>query len=196
MNFIRSLIKRNSQVRNIYHPDIKDKVEYAFSLNGKAYYRFKEDHLMNEMRRFQKILFLTELENGLSHDDLLAYIDKIEEKNNKGLVGDTGVILGLLKQRIQVAKDPDTFYKIASVDYFDEDEELTQYDRKYNVKKIEEFKESKELPFFLTRPMIDIFPQLESLGSDSKVFLNQLEEMRELKTQIDSLTLEQSSRKL
>jgi hypothetical protein len=189
MNFIHRLIKRNNQVRNIYHPDIKDKVEYAFSLHGKRYFRFKEDHLMYEMRRFQKIIFLTELENGLSHEDLLAYIDVLEQHNNKGQIGDTGLKLKLLRQRVEAAKDPDTFYKIATVDYFDDEEELTKYDRDYNKKKLQDFKESKELPFFLTRPMLDIFPQLASLALDSEAFTAQIQEMKDLKDQIDSLTL-------
>jgi hypothetical protein len=189
MNFINRLIKRNNQVRNIYHPDIKDKVEYAFSLHGKRYFRFKEDHLMYEMRRFQKIIFLTELENGLSHEDLLAYIDVLEQHNNKGQIGDTGLKLKLLRQRVEAAKDPDTFYKIATVDYFDDEEELTKYDRDYNKKKLQDFKESKELPFFLTRPMLDIFPQLASLALDSEAFTAQIQEMKDLKDQIDSLTL-------
>lgn len=192
MNIIRaikSFFKKDPQVRNVYHPDIKDKVEFAFSLHGVQYYRFKEDYHMNEMRRFQKIIFLTELENGISHDDLLVYIAKFRENNNKGLVGDNGALLNLLDQRIKIAKDPDTFYKIASVDYFDDSEELTQYDRKYNQKKIDAFKSSKELPFFLTRPMIDIFPQIASLALDSEHFLREIQDMRDLKKEIDSLIL-------
>lgn len=194
MNIIRaikSFFKKDPQVRNIYHPDIKDKVEYAFSLHGIQYYRFKEDYYMNEMRRFQKIIFLTELENGISHDDLMVYVSKFRDNNNKGLVGDNGALLSLLEQRIKIAKDPDTFYKIASVDYFDDSEELTQYDRKYNQKKIDAFKASKELPFFLTRPMIDIFPQIGSLALDSEHFLKEIQDMRDLKKEIDSLMSKQ-----
>lgn len=195
MNLWKALFKANNQVRNIYHPEVRDKVEYSFTENGVKYYRYKEDHNMHEMRRFQKVIFLTEIENGLSHEDLLSYISELKKHVNKGQLGDVALKLELLEQRTKIAKDPDTFFKIATVDFFDENEDLTGYDRNYNKHKLETFKLSKDLGFFLTRPMIDIFPQLASLTLDSKHFTDQIEEMRELKEKIDSLTFGQSSKK-
>ena len=194
MNFISKLFKKDPEVRNIYHPEVKDKVEYAFTENGVKYYRYKEDHHMFEMRRYQKAIFLTEHENGITHDDLIAYIEEIKKNVNKGQLGDVALKLELLEQRTKIARDPDTFYKIASIDYFDDMEELTTYDRNYNKRKIEDFKASKELGFFLTRPIIDIFPQLATLASDSKAFLDQITEMKDLKNRIDSLTFGHSNK--
>jgi hypothetical protein len=195
MNFIRKFFKSDPEVRNIYHPEVRVKIEYAFSLDGVKYYRYKEDHNMYEMRRFQKIQFLTEYENGLTHDDLISYIHEIKGNVNKGQLGDVALKLELLEQRTKIAKDPDTLFKIATVDFFDENEELTTYDRSYNKRKLEIFKLSKEYSFFLTRPMIDIFPQLASLAFDSVAFSSQIEEMKDLKEKIDSLTFGQSYKK-
>lgn len=192
INKIKSFFKKDHDIRNVYHPDVKGNVEHAFNLNGVAYYRFKEDHLMYEMRRFQKIVFFTELENGISHDDLISYIKEIEGHVNKGQLGDTALKLRLLKQRVELHKDPDTFYKIASVEYFDENEELTHYSRDYNKTKIETFKNSPELSFFLTKPMVDIFPQLASLALNSQDFSHEMGVMKELKEQIDALIYSQS----
>ncbi len=191
MNSISRFIKKENKVFNIYHPEIRDKIEYAFTLNSVKYYRYKESHLTKVIRYKYQIQFLNEYELGITYEDLINYIDELEKHINKGQLGDIAIKLRLIKQRAQIYKDFDLFYKIASAYYFDENEDVTTYDFRYNKKKIKEFKETKDLSFFLTKPLINLFPSLTSLTEDLSYFLTMAEEAREMKTEIGTLILGQ-----
>lgn len=194
MNFLNKLFNKDNKIFNIYHPEIKDKIEFAFKLNGLSYYRFKETHLTRVMRYKYQIQFLNEYELGITLDDFNKYTDEVEKHINKGQLGDAALKIKLMKQRANLYKDFDLFYKIASAYYFDDTEDVTGYDFKHNANKIKIFKESQDQSFFLTIPMTSLFPQLASLASDSSQFSKDIEEMQRMKVEIDNLILSPSTR--
>jgi len=193
MNFLNRLFKKDISTFNIYHPEIKDRIEFAFNLNGIKYYRFKETHLTRVMRYKYQVQFLNEYELGITSEDLIKYIDELEKHANKGQLGDVIIKARLIKKRATIYKDVDSFYKMASACYFTDSEEVISYDFKYNEAKIKLFKESKDQSFFLTAPMTTLFPQLESLLADSALFSKHVEELKIMKLELDSLIFSPST---
>lgn len=64
-----------------------------------------------------------------------------------------------LKQRLDIALDTELLYKIASIVFFDRQENIEDYDYNYNAKKIERF---KKMPgFFLQQSLMTLLPVLK-----------------------------------
>lgn len=194
MNFISRLFKKDPQKRNIYHPDYSDQVEYAFQVNGVKYYRFKKAVKMPEFRNFYNSVYIDQYRRGVDDETLLAYLKTFKEHVDKGQLGDLAYKVRLLEERLKANQNLDLLYQIATVNYFTEDEDLESYSVTDNKKKLEEFKKSKDNAFFLTNPMIDIFPQLSLYTKDSKAFSRMAEVARELTEQIDSLVFSLQSK--
>lgn len=194
MNFISRFFKKSDK-KNIYHPDYRDKVEKTFKLNGVQYYRFKDQINTPHLRDYYSDFYIRQYRAGIDFEKLEEYLTKIDDFLNKGKLGDAIYINRALKERIQANLGLDMLYNIASVCYFTGDEDLERYSPTENREKIKAFKEEKEdLSFFLTKPMIDIFPLLSSFVSDSEVFLKKMDLAKELTSEIDSLFLAPSDK--
>lgn len=143
------------------------------------------------MRYKYQVQFLNEYELGITIDDFNKYSDEIEKHINKGQLGDAALKIKLMKQRANLYKDFDIFYKVASAYYFDDSEDVTTYNFKYNENKIKQFKEAEDMSFFLTVPMTTLFPSLTSSLTDSNQFSKEIKELQDMKKEIDSMILSQ-----
>lgn len=185
---VKRLFKSDSEKRNIYHGDFRNKIEPAFKLD-KQYYRFKDQADTPHLRNFYKDYYVDQYRKGMDFESMDQYLAKIQELVDKGKLGDASYTTRALRERINVNQNLDLLYKIATVCYFTEDEDLEGFSVSDNKEKLETFRESKDLSFFLTNPMIDIFPLLSSFVSDSEVFLSRVQVAKELTSEIDSLFL-------
>jgi hypothetical protein len=193
MNFIRNLIKSTPEKRNIYHGDFRNKIEPAFKLD-QQYYRFKDQADTPHLRNFYKDYYVDQYRKGMDFESLDEYLAKIQEQIDKGKLGDASYTTRALRERINANQSLDLLYKIATVCYFTEDEYLEGFSISDNREKLQKFRESKDLSFFLTNPMTDIFPLLSSFVSDSEVFLSRVQVAKELTSEIDSLFLHPSDK--
>lgn len=193
MNFIRRFIKHNPEKRNIYHGDFRNKIEPAFKLD-QQYYRFKDQADTPHLRNFYKDYYVDQYRKGMDFESLDQYLSKIQEYIDKGKLGDASYTTRALRERINANQNLDLLYKIATVCYFTEDEDLDGFSISDNREKLEAFRGSHNLSFFLTNPMTDIFPLLSSYVSDSEVFLSRVQVAKELTREIDSLFLHQSDK--
>lgn len=143
-------------VMNIYHPKISKEIEEAFEAGGVKYYCFKADSEVRYGRYIVLQAFLQEYHLRVDLDTLRANIKKIKGWLNPTVNKDGGTLqlgkalelLEIMEQRANIAFEPDTVYRLASVLYFDESEVLSGYDKKYNEEKIERWKESEVVDFF------------------------------------------------
>ena len=192
IRIIKELFKKDSDLRNIYHPSFKGKIEKAFVLNGIQYYRFKSHIDTPHLREYFNNHFIVQYRRGVDDEVLISYIEECERHGNKGQIGDLLFKLKLLKERLKANMSLDLLYQIATVNYFTDSEDLDRYTLSEQKKKLSEFKASKDLSFFLTSPMIDIFPLMSSFVSDSEVFLSRVGLAKDLTEQIDSLVFSHS----
>jgi len=112
----------------------------------------------------------------------LELLGKYLSNLKKVLNGSKGVIeLGLafqiisqIESRTALAFETDTTYRLASLIYFDDTEDLYTYDKAYNdEKKIPAWKEARSVDFFYTRPMTELLGLSDSLPADLLTFMDQ-----------------------
>lgn len=164
LNRIKKWFKRDKDVTNLYHPDFTDQVEPAIKadgevlkVNGVSYYRFGKETSVRWGRYMYLQTFLYEQNLRLDVDNLKKYMESLTKILNgqKGVIelGKAFQIIGQIQSRCELAFEVDTTYRLASIVYFDDTEDLYGYDKAYNDKKIAAWKEAKCLDFFYMMPM-------------------------------------------
>lgn len=147
----------SDKILNLYHPKIAKDIEFAFEAGGVKYYCFKTDSEVRYGRYIVLQAFLQEYHLRVDLDTLQANIKKLKgwlnppvNREGQGTLqlGKALELLEIMEQRANIAFEPDTVYRLASVLYFDDSEILSGYDKKYNEEKIARWKESETVDFF------------------------------------------------
>lgn len=168
--------KQGPDFNNIYHPDFYDLVEPAFKVNGKQYYRFVRDTSIPWGRYMYLQTFLYEQSLRMDLDTLNGYIQRMKLAINGSVQKGIDLItviktLTQMESRVELAFEVDTTYRLASVMYFDDQEDLYTYDKPHNDKKIQTWKEAKVVDFFYTRPMSELLNLTGSSPEDLVKFI-------------------------
>lgn len=176
---------------NIHHPDLQDKIEFAFecgpTLNKRKFYRMKADvNETNEFRlptgRYKWIdAFLAEVNLRMSAGTLVSYLNELE-KNLDGTKGQINLgkafqIIYAMKTRTNLGFDPQLVKTLASIVYFDESEDLSDYDKAYCDKKIKYWEKYDCYDFFLTRPIAELCNLNDSSVHALKTYIQTAEQI-------------------
>jgi len=149
---------------NIHHPDLADKVEFAFEagpmFGKRKYYRAKEDFRLPYGRYKYIDAFLYEVELRMDLKKLEQYMD-ILEKNLDGSKGNISIakafeVIWAIRSRCKLAFEPETVKRLASVTYFDETEDLSDFDMEYGAEKVKFWEKHGCYAFFLTSPIEEL----------------------------------------
>jgi hypothetical protein len=172
LKFLKNLFTKQKEVPfNINHPDVANNIEFAFKCGGRSYYRFKSDYLMPVGRYKMVDAYLHEAELRMNLKTLNNYLDEIEKSLNgsKGVVN-IGKAFQLLHNMRTRTKDlgfePQTIKRLASVVYFDDTEDLREYNREHCEAKIKFWEKHDCYDFFLTRP-IDELLNVKGISEES-----------------------------
>jgi hypothetical protein len=164
------------QPRNIYHPDYADKIVPAVTIDGTRYYSFKDELDMPYGRYQYLATFLQAIELRMDLKTLNAYVDRIEAalSLDKGKIklGDAVIALTQLRTRTKILFDIELAYNIASCVYFTEDEILNSYSMEANKNKIEAWRRSGSLDFFMSQPVKRLLGLGDLSTSDLMIYLS------------------------
>lgn len=141
---------------NMHHADLADKIEFAFESGGTKYYQFVEEHQIRTGRYKWILAYLQEHDLRMTPETLSTYCDQMDASLNKGEIGKAFIIIEKIRGRTKLAFAPDTIKRLASVIYFDETEDLSDYRMDYGTKKIQKWDKDGTLSFFLTRPIREL----------------------------------------
>jgi hypothetical protein len=180
--------KKSSKTFNIYHEDFADKVEPAidndgkqFEVDGIKYYRFKQDTFMPYGRYKMMTMFIKQVDLRMTPQILSGFIDKIEKNisGEKGAVNLTKVWESLMamKARLALTFEIETVYSYASVVYFDDTENLYDYDKKINDAKIARWREANTVDFFYSRPTSELFDLKNTSKTDLEGYIKIINEI-------------------
>jgi len=140
------------------------RVVEAFKLNGKTYFHFDDAFKLPTGRGLCALTIYEEFNMRCTREYLQAHVRATElilSDPKKINIQTIAIINKNLGERLNMAMFPDHVYKLASVIFFDESESPYNYDYAYNLKKIEEWKQSGgTLDFFLKTPLKDLIPSL------------------------------------
>lgn len=193
INWIRSFFKKKPQegLYNIHHPEMAEKTEFAFEVDGTNYYRMKKDVLMPVGRYKWVDATLNEVDIRMTLPLLKEYI-KVLRKNlnpNGGIINldKAFQVIYSMETRTNLAFEPETVKRLASVVYFDETEDLRDYDQEYAEKKIAFWEKKKTYAYFMTRPIVELLNLNEVSETSLAKYIQEAQEV------LKDLTLEQES---
>lgn len=153
------------------HPAVKSLTEFAFDIDGKEYWTFK-NLLDMPAPRYQRIQeFLREADMRITSKDLTDMLELIEHAVNKGRLTDVVVFVNTIKNLTSQYIETDTFYRLFTCLFFDLDEDITDYDFDYNEEKMKLFKAQPMTSFFFAQPMKKYLPQTDISKQDLEVYL-------------------------
>jgi hypothetical protein len=175
---------------NLRHPDLASHTELAFECKGKKFYRMAHEFRMPTGRYKFLDAYLLEHELRMTPKMFNDYLDKIEfDLNGKGgTINLTRIAITIhnMRTHANLLFVPDTIKKLASVVYFDDTEDLRDYDPEYGKKKIALWETDDQYSFFLTRPIVELL-NLEGISVTSlQTYMDQAQIV------LEELTLDQS----
>lgn len=140
----------------------KIKVTKAFMHQKVAYNQIENVFEMATGRALCAITFYEEFQMRCDKNYLEKHckaIDILLSDPKRLMIGAIAVLHENLKERVRLAPYPDHIYKLASVMFFDDNEDPFSYDFRYNVEKIKRWKEDPEmLPFLVEQPLKELMP--------------------------------------
>lgn len=165
--------------------DGKYRIIEAFELEGEKYYQFDNTFDMPAGRALSALTFYEEFRMRCTHEYLQKHVRAVELilSDPKKINLSTIVVLNNnLKERLSLVPFPEHLYRLASVNFFIlPDENPYSYDFAYNQKKIAKWKKTPgTLDFFLTNPMKDLLPSLNTHGTDFNTFFQTLDQVNNL----------------
>jgi hypothetical protein len=190
---------------NIHHPDLADKIEFAFecgpALRKRKFYRMKSevnetaDFLLPTGRYKWIDAFLSEVNLRMTSGTLAAYLNEMEKALNGGK-GEVRLdkafqIIFSMRTRLNLGFDPHLVKRLASVVYFDETEDLSDYNKDYCDRKIKFWEQHEVYDFFLTRPILELCNLSDSSVTRLKTYIPIAEQIiRDLTLEPEKASLE------
>ncbi len=166
-----------------YFPNTRHIIEYAFSIDKKHYFKFAEMVNVPYERALSCLVYYREVDLNIDRDFLKQHLETINDILTSSRI-DIFKIKSLNDQlltRLQLPKDPELMFKLASVVYFDQDESPEVYEWEYGKKKIEFWKKETTLKdFFLSKPLKELIPYLEFAGENLETFSRMVQDVNKV----------------
>lgn len=165
----------------------KYRIEYAFSCGGTKYYCYEDINNIPFERGLAALTIFNEVEMRCSRSFLLKYTNAVRELLREKTIDiyKLNALNEVLEQRLNLTCDVELLYKLASVVFFDKQENPHVYEQTYAEKKIAKWKkDSNVTDFFLQKPIRDLMPFLKNVNTDLEVYSKLNEELNELHSQL------------
>ena len=142
-------------------------------INGVQYFEFVNLGDMPEMRMVHYNYMREEFTMGIDRELQLRLINKILEANEERDSNRIGALGFMFKDIVNNISTVESLYNAASVLYFDEREDIAQYDLDYNHEKIKGFKTLQDKSFFFGWLLRESLKNTgKQLPADIQQFLN------------------------
>jgi hypothetical protein len=128
-----------------------------------GFYKFVSAADMPEARFVHYLHLVKRLQMNVDAELLNRYLTVMEDAFNKSESGRFHGALFMLRDTMETISPVETYYWIAALMYFREDEDLTTFDYDVNKKKVEYFKSIPNQTFFLA----SLLKSLNSSGGQS-----------------------------
>lgn len=160
----------------VFSLEERDKVIFVTKWKGRNYYRYKDQIDMRYGRFIYQSTFMQGVEMRMSLDVLNAYLDKLDANLSGGKgqinIGECIIVLKQLRTRTKIVIDEELAYNLASCVFFTDDEPLDTYSMEINKKKIEEWRSSGALNFFMLEPVRSLLGLTNLSETDLITYLN------------------------
>jgi hypothetical protein len=172
--------QKTDPVYNGFAPtELRDKIVFAFKSGNRNYFMLSAELNMPYTRFMAALDIYDELEQGLNPgvnqkflqtlnsictDPKLKTVEQVKQK--------IGIATFLIQERINIHVSLSSHMKLATVRYFDENEDITGYDHEYNIQKIKHWTENHDVQdFFFMQPILAFLPQLTDFQGNLAKYL-------------------------
>ena len=179
MNF-KNIFKKS--VKQLF-PNTEVIIEEAFKIDGVTYYRFADLNNLPYKRGLMAYAIYNELDMRCTREYLVLHSDALNTILSKPEINvfDIKKLNDQMMQRLQLTTDVDLMYKLASVAYFDKNENPESYDTAYCEKKIAHWKKNASVEaFFLSQPLMELLPFLSNADVDLNTYSELNRELNEI----------------
>lgn len=159
-----------------YFPNQKHIITYAFSIGDRHYFRFDDPLSIPYDRGLKTLVYYRELDMNVDRDTLIAHTEAFDnvlsgQRVTLKEILDLKQLNDFLKAKLQLPKEPELMYKLASVVFFDQHENPMTYEFKYGEAKIRHWKKEASIAdFFLQMPLRQLIPYLDYAGENIEQF--------------------------
>lgn len=176
MGWLNKILKRNK------FPKLSHEVKYAFTCAGVEYFQFADFNNTPSVRGLKTMVFYEEMRMKCTLEYLHLHAEAVDNilTQDKINIFEIKKLNEQLKQRLNLAVDTEMLYKIASIVFFDKNENVEDYDYAYNAKKIQHWKKEVAESFFLQQPLQELLPVLKDFDGNFQMFSQVVEEMNQL----------------
>lgn len=163
MKWLRKIFGKN------HFPKTEYVIKEAFTLKGRTFFEMDDQFNLPYERGVICLRYYNEFEQRVTREYLQEHVKAVGEiltfQPGKSIdLVRLGVLNRNLADRLNWILDEDLAYKLASVVYFDANENPATYDTKYNQEKISFWKkEASAQEFFFTEPLLKLIPFLKDL---------------------------------
>lgn len=168
-----------------FFPEAKHIIVYSFSIGERHYFRYDDMLNVPYNRALKTLVYYKELDMNCDREFIKAHTMAFDNALTKTTITiDTLIELkqlnDQLKQRLELPKEPDLMYKLASVVFFDQHENPEIYEFKYGENKIRAWKKNTTLTdFFLSKPLRELIPYLNFAKENLEQFSQMIERTSE-----------------
>jgi hypothetical protein len=159
-----------------FFPDAKHIITYGFTIGERNYFRFDDPLNTPYDRALKTLVYYKELDMNCDRAIIKAHTEAFDNvlKQSSINIDSLMQLKGLndqLKQRLELPKETELMYKLASVVFFDQFENPYVYEFKYGENKIRSWKKTTTLTdFFLQKPLLELIPYLQFAGENLEQF--------------------------
>jgi len=172
--------------------ELEDGKILNFKVGGKQFYRMKREVEMPYGRYKFVAAFLYEVELRMTSKTLKEYLSKLKDiiTGTKGTVDLSNAykVIWAMESRLELNFEPETARNLASVVFFDDTEDMEDFDQEYGKKKLELWDKHKFSAFFLTKPMDEL---LGVRGISEDILKTYTKEAQEITEYWNSVLLKQ-----
>jgi hypothetical protein len=150
-------------------PGQKHVIVPAFELAGVEYYQFDDVFNLPYERGLTALAFYEETRMRCSREYLEKHVEVVRNvlRSNKIDIFKINQLNEQMSERLKLSLDVDLLYKLASIVFFDKNENPVLYDAEYCRKKIDFWKKHKGVSdFFLQKPVTELIPFLQNVNFD------------------------------
>ena len=164
-------------------PRQKHIINEAFSIAGVEYYQFNDVFNLPYERGLMALAIYEETRMRCSREYLAKHVDTIRKILNSEKINLFSInqLNEQMSERLNLALDVDLLYRLASVVFFDKNENPTIYEPEYCQKKIEFWKKHKGVAdFFLQMPLLELIPFLQNADFDLSTYSQMNQELNKI----------------
>lgn len=177
------LFRRFQKNTKLLFPNSSAVIEFAFRSGGVDYYTYADIFSLPYERGLMAMAVYAELDMRCSREYLRKHTEVVTDilRQNEIDIYKLNELNEQMKQRLELVTDIELMYKLASVVYFDKNENPARYEQSYCEKKIEKWKsDSTVQDFFLQKPLVTLIPFLQNVDFDLDIYSEVNEKLNEL----------------